>query len=175
MYDFRTWLIFGLSILCVVLGISTYSYRTTSKANASALKTLEGQVERTNKEASDRYALLEEKSKDQERQLKERAKADGIQDAKDKTTIADDTKRDTAPVSVRYVTRDTGRCSRGTPSQAAPNSGDRPGDAGEASGVLAAKAEELTRRDRDAVESLQLAFNRCKVRLKEELEDANRN
>lgn len=158
----KTYAIVGLGAACLGLSISTWVYHELYVTTDQALERQNEAIEAQNEAAEKRYKQLKTEADSLQRSYNALQKRLENQGEQGTTQIASDSKRDVAPVVVRYVSRPA-RCGGGGPTGSAspaPEAG--AGPAGETSGVLAPAAEELTRRDRDAVEALQLAFNLCK-------------
>lgn len=160
----KTYALFGLAALCVVLGLSTCAYRTQFKATSHALDVQNKAIEAQKAQAAQELAAARAEVAAKQKQLDERASAQEKTDAQATNAIAADSRRDAAePTRVRYITRYARGCDPRAGGGATPDAGAGAAAAGEANGVLAPKAEELARRDRDAVEALQAAFNSCKA------------
>lgn len=162
--DLKAILIYILAALVLVLGLSTWEYRRMFKATDFALTMQNAAIKRQNEAAAD---LLKKRTSERDAlqaQLDKRAAAQRKTDDQGKAQITSDSKRDAAtPVRVHYVSRDAGGgggCPASGAAAAAQLGG---GDASAAGGVLAPEAAELFKRDQDAVERLQLAFNSCRA------------
>ena len=160
--DLKLWAIVGLSAFCVFLGVSTWSYRTLYKSTDKALQTQNKAIEAQNNQAQEKFKLLKanaDRLQGEKNTLAVQLEKDG---EKGTVQISADSKRDTAPVVVRYVTRYARSCGGGSSGGPTALAEAGAGPAGEASGILAPEVAELFRRDQDGVEQLQLAFNLCK-------------
>lgn len=158
----KTYAIIGLGILCAGLSVSTWVYHELYVTTNQALERQNDAIEAQNEAAEKKYKQLKTEADALQRSYDALEKRLEKQSEQGTTQIAADSKHDVAPVVVRYISR-SARCSgRGAQGSqtAASQAGTGPADV--SSGVLAPEAEELTRRDRDAVERLQLAFNLCK-------------
>lgn len=160
----KTYALLVLAVLCVVLGLSTCAYRTQFKATSHALDVQNKAIEAQKAQAEQELKAARAEVKTKQDELNKRAAAQEKTDAQATTAIAADSRRDAAePTRVRYITRYARGCDPRPGGGAAPDAGAGATAAGEADGVLAPAAEELARRDRDAVEALQAAFNSCKA------------
>jgi hypothetical protein len=164
--DLKAILIYILTALVLVLGLSTWQYRRMFKATDFALTTQNDAIKAQNKTAAD---LLKQRTAERDAlqiKLDARAAAQGKTDEKAVGQIATDDKRQrAAPVRVRVhnCTRDAGPSSGGAPSGVAARPEAGTGDAGAASGVL---PEAAARRFADAlkeVETMSAAFSSCKA------------
>lgn len=164
MPDFvKNYVMLGMAILIAVLGLAAFEYKRLYKATDFALKTQNAAIESQKKTAKDTMDRLTKERDDAQTALNTRAAAQEKEDGSATKAIATDTARAaTAPVRVRYVSVPA-RCGGGSPADnPAPDAQAGAGDAGAASGVLAPAAAELFKRDQDAIETLQAAFNSCK-------------
>ena len=165
MPDLRNYALLALLAVCTVLGLGAWQYKRMYNATNYALKTQSAAIERQNKAAKDEYETLK---KDRDALQSERnalAKKLESQGEQDKTKIADDGRRDTAPVVVRYITRYARSCGEGGSGGGAGAVPPGAGDPAVSSGLLAPEAEKLAARDRDDVERLQAAFNNCAAKV----------
>ena len=161
MPDIRNYALIALAILCGVLGLSTWQYKRMYKATDFALTTQNAAIEANNKEAKRQYDILKGERDQLQEWKNQHAAALEKQGENAKSQIADDSIRDTAPVVVRYISRDARGCGNGASGggTAAAKLGD--GNANVSSGVLAPEVEKLIKRDADDIERLQAAFNLC--------------
>jgi hypothetical protein len=164
----KTYAIGVLLLVCVALGAAVDHYHGAAAKAELALATQNAQVKAQNLVAAQTLKTLTEQRDSLQIDLNARAAAQKEADEKAQAQIAADSKRDAATpvaVRVRYVTRDAGNCGGGSPGSAAASAPTGGGDTDSASGVLAPTAAGLFKRDQDAVEMLQAAFNSCKTRL----------
>ena len=162
----KNYLILSMTMLIVVLGIATGYYQKQASQAKLTLSIQSDLIKEQNRQSQE---LLTTRTKERDTlQAKIDAAARNQEniDEAGKAQIASDTRRDAeSPVRVRYVTRACGSSGGSAPGQGSPAAADRAGDAGAASGVLAPPAAELFKRDQDAVEKLQLAYNSCRARV----------
>lgn len=165
----KNYVILGLMLLVAVLSISTGYYQKQASQAKQTLELQNGLIENQNRQAQD---LLDTRTKERDllqAKLDSAARAQENEDEGGKAQIKVDSRRDAdAPVRVRYVTRACGPSGGSAASKGTASAPDRAGDASAASGVLEGTAAELFKRDIDAVETLQLAFNSCRKRLLKE-------
>ena len=164
--DLRNYALMALALLVVVLGLSTWEYRRMFKATDFALALQNNAIKAQNTAAEQ---LLKKRTAERDalqKKLDERAAAQEKTDEKAVGQInADDKQQRAVPVRVRVLnyTCDAGSRGGGAPGEATATAGAGAEDAGAAGGVLAKEADELIKRDINAIETLQAAFNSCKA------------
>lgn len=162
----KNYVILGMAMLIAVLSISTGYYQKQASQAKLTLSVQNGLIENQNQQAE---ALLKTRTAERDA-LQAKINADARNqenvDEAGKAQITLDSRHSAeSPVRVRYVTRACGSRGGDAPGKGSAPAADRPGDAGEAGGVLAPPAAELFKRDQDAVEMLQLAYNSCRARV----------
>jgi hypothetical protein len=168
---FKNYALLALAILVVVLASATMGYRKLYKASDLALQTQNSAIKAQNKQAETLLALRTTERDALQIKLDAKAKAQEKTDEAGKNQITADSKRtaaDPVPVRVRYVGCDARRSGGSPAGQGTAPAAAGGGDADTSGGVLASPAAELFKRDQDAVEALQLAFNSCRARVVKE-------
>lgn len=160
-----------LVVLALLLTSAVVGYRRLYLASSHALAVQNEAIKAQNKQAETLLKLRTTERDALQFKLDTAAKAQEKTDEAGKKQIADDSKRDAAapvPVRVRNLSCDARRSGGSPAGKGAAPTADRGGDASAPSGVLAPAASELFKRDQDAVEALQLAFNSCRARVVKE-------
>ena len=165
MPDFKLVAIYVLAALCLVLGLSTVSYRTMSKANAYALAAQNAAIKQQQKDAAEHLRALNASVLAQQTTIDQRAEAQEKRDDAVRRVLAQAARDyDDKPVVVRV----RGSCWSGggaqqSPPGAAPDP--RAGDTDTSAGVLAPAAERRLKSSIADIELLQAAFNSCRERM----------
>jgi hypothetical protein len=164
--DLKAIVIYILAGFVLVLGLSTWQYRSMFRAADFALTTQNAAIKARNEEAKNTLLRLTVERDALQLLLNTRAAAQRKTDEKAVAQIdADDKLQRAAPVRVRVhdCTRDAGSGGGVTSSQVAPAAQAGAGDAGSASGVL---SEAGARRLADALNEIEImsaAFASCKA------------
>ena len=168
MPDLRNYAIAALAVLVLILGLSTWSYRTQAKASSYALALQNNAIKAQNTAAEQ---LLKKRTAERDalqKKMDERAAAQEKTDGKAVVQIAaDDKLQRAAPVRVRVLD-----CARDAGSGGGRATGEGAGfahagarDAGTASGVL---PQTGARRLADAlteIETMSAAYDSCRARV----------
>lgn len=164
--DFRSVALYVCAVLLVVLGLSTWIYRSQAKASTLALATQSAAIVRRNLDAA---ALLKMRTAERDvlqKTLNARAEAQEKTDEKAVAQIDTDDKRQRgASVRVRMLncTRDARSGGGGAPGGSAATADAGAADAGAAGGVL---PEAGARRLADAlteIEATSVAYSSCRA------------